>query len=198
MENLYDVKISGVSKLNGGNYKNITIEGVATIFDSIKGENISIEGCCKSNGDISCNKLLAEGTLKCKGSIYGTNSIDLNGLININGNLQGKEIHSNGNLTVGGLMSGDKITLLVLGTNKIKEIGGEDIFVEAGKKSVFNTPKLVTDSIEGDRVTLENTFCNIVRGDVVTIKSGCNIKRVEYTSEIVIDERSKVSEVIKL
>ncbi len=40
--------------------------------------------------------------------------------------------------------------------------------------------ELTVDVIEGDDVYLENTMAKIVRGNNVTIGSGCKIELVEY------------------
>lgn len=197
MDNLYDINISGIGKINKGSYKDITMSGITTILGSINGEDINIEGLCKSHGDINCNKFFSEGTLTSNGSIDASNTIYLSGLINIEGNLQGKEITSSGKLTVTGLMSGDNIIISMSSTNKIREIGGEKVCVELLKKSIFSDPKLITDSIEADNITLENTICDVVRGNFLTIKSGCTIKKVEYTGELIIDSNSNISEIVK-
>lgn len=202
MDKLYDINLEGIGKINGGNYKDIKISGVGTILNDITCENATLEGVCKVNGNISCNDISIEGTFNSNGSIEANDNIIVNGYISCGENIQGREVIINGKLKVNGLLSGDQIKILFIGKNKVKEIGGEVITALQEKKSFINGTiipnKLISDSIEGDIIVLQNTECDMVRGKNITIKSGCKIKKIEYTGEISIDEKSKVENVIKL
>lgn len=202
MNNIYDVSMDGIGKIVGGNYKDVSVQGIGTIIGDIKGENISIEGVGSSNGSIDCNSLEVQGTFKCKGNVEALDEIKVSGLLTIKGNCQCRDLYSNGKLDIDELLSADKITLIIEATNKIKEIGGEDVKVIAGSKSIFEgifyNKKLVSDSIEGDNIILENTECKIVRGHNVTINKGCIIDTVEYSGEILIDKNSKVNNIVEV
>lgn len=202
MNKLYDISLEGIGKINGGNYKDIKISGVGTILNDITCEKADLEGVCKVNGNISCNDIFIEGTFNSNSSIEANDKIIVNGYINCGENIQGREVSINGKLKVNGLLSGDEIKILFIGKNKVKEIGGEVITALQEKKSFINgtiiSNKLISDSIEGDIIVLQNTECDLVRGKNITIKSGCKIKKIEYTGEINIDEKSKVEDVIKL
>lgn len=202
MDKIYDIKIDGIGKITGGSYKDIRVEGIGTIDGDIKGENIIVEGVGKATGNINCNYLNVEGKFKCRGNIEVTEKIKISGYITISGSCQCREVYSDGKLDIDELLSADKITLIIEATNRIKEIGGEDIRVIAAGKSVFEgifyTKKLISDSIEGDNIILENTECKIVRGNNVTINRGCSIDIVEYSGKILIDEKSKVKNIIKI
>lgn len=202
MDQIYDIKIEGVGKIAGGTYKDVRIEGVGTIYGDIKGENIKVEGVGTSKGNITCNNLNVSGKVKCTGNVEVLDKVKISGYVTIQGNCQCGEVYSDGKLDVKELLSADKITLIIEATNKIKEIGGEDITILAGGKSIFEgifyNKKLVSDSIEGDNITLENTECRTVRGHNVKINRGCNIDRLEYSGEVVIDKNSKVNNVVKI
>jgi cytoskeletal protein CcmA (bactofilin family) len=202
MNNLYDINLEGIGKINGGRYKNIKISGVGTILNDIACENITLEGVCKVNGNINCNNILIEGTFNSCGYMEANEKVLVNGYIRSEENIQGREIDINGRIIVNGLLSGDEIKILFMGKNRIKEIGGEVITALQEKKHFINgimiPNKLISDVIEGDIVVLENTKCDMVRGKNITIKGGCKIKKIEYSGEIFIDEKSKVENVIKL
>lgn len=202
MDNLYDVNLEGIGTVNGGNYKNIKISGVGTILNDIICENILLEGVCKVKGNIKCNGISIEGTFNSYGSIEVNDKISVNGHMKSGKHIQGREININGRIEVNGLLSGDEIKILFTGRNRVKEIGGEVITVLQEKRSFINgiiiSNKLVSDFIEGDLIVLENTVCDMVRGKNITIKSGCKIKTIEYTGEVVVDKKSKVDNVIKL
>lgn len=202
MNKLHDISLDGIGKINGGEYKDIKISGVGTILNNITCENITLEGVSKVNGNINCNNISIEGTFNSSGSIEANEKVNISGYLKLGENIQGSEVNIDGKIEVKGLLSGDKIKILFIGKNKVKEIGGEEITVFPAKKSFINGTllpnKLVSDSIEGDIIILENTECDIVRGKKVTIKSGCKIKKVEYTDEIYVDEKANVENVIKL
>ena len=202
MDNLYDVKIDGVGKLNGGKYKDIKISGVGTILSNIEGQKVNIDGVGEIKGSVKCNELAVEGTLSCSGGVDVGEKVNVNGMLTVNGNLQGREVFCDGYLKVKGLLSADKVVLIAQGKNKIAEIGGEEITIKVIKRGImdglFFSNKLVSDSIEGDTISLENTICKIVRGHNIKINKGCTIDRVEYTGELVVDENAKIKESIKL
>ena len=58
----------------------------------------------------------------------------------------------------------------------------------------FKRKFLTTNLIEGDKITLENTKCKIVRGHDIVIGPGCEIDKVEYTGKLTIDKDSTVGE----
>ncbi|EKQ56679.1 MULTISPECIES: hypothetical protein [unclassified Clostridium] len=202
MDNLYDINLEGIGTVNGGNYKSIKITGVGTILNNITCEQFNSEGVCKVNGSIGCNNIYVEGTFNSLGSIEAGEKVIINGMVKSGENIQGREINISGRINVNGLLSGDKIKIILIGKNRVKEIGGEEITVLQEKKSFINGTiipnKLICDSIEGDIITLENTECEMVRGTNVNIKSGCKIKKIEYTGEIFIDPKSKVENVVKI
>jgi cytoskeletal protein CcmA (bactofilin family) len=202
MNKLYDINLEGIGKINGGEYKDIKISGVGTILNDITCEKASLEGVCKVNGSINCNDIYIEGKFNSNSSIEANNKVHVNGYVKLGQSIQGREINIYGKVQVNGLLTGDEIKILFMGKNKVKEIGGEVITALEEKKSFINGTiipnKLICDSIEGDIIVLQNTECSMVRGKNITIKSGCRIKRVEYSGEIYIDEKSKVENVVKL
>lgn len=202
MDNIYDISIEGIGNVGGGCYKDIKVEGIGTILGDVKGEKISVEGVAKAEGFIKCNDLNVEGKLRCKGTVEVSDRARITGYMSISGDLQCREVFSDGKLCVSNLLSADKVFLSLCSKNKIKEIGGEEITVISERKSIFQgilySNKLESYSIEGDRIVLENTECTIVRGHNVTINRGCNIESVEYTGEIFVDDRSQVKNIVKL
>ncbi|MGL4107584.1 polymer-forming cytoskeletal protein [Clostridium sp. LP20] len=202
MEKNNNIKMEGIGQITGGTYNNIKIEGISTILGDIQGERMVVEGVAKVRGAIRCNNLDIEGKFNCKGNVDVSNRFNVSGYASIDGNCQCGELISDGKLMVRGLLSADKIVLEITATNEIKEIGGEEIRVIEGKKSIFQglfySNKLVSHLIEGDNIYIENTECSIVRGRNIKINKGCIIDKVEYTGEISIDNRSTVKNLVKL
>lgn len=77
-----DLKINGVGQASGGVYREIQTEGIATL-----------------NGDITCEVLEANGTLKIKGTIQA-GQMSFNGTGSSEGLLQGGKIELDGMLKV--------------------------------------------------------------------------------------------------
>lgn len=105
-----DLRINGMGKAAGGTYGKIGTDGIATL-----------------NGDIVCNTLTSNGTLKMKGSIRGgqfrmngkgtvEGSLDgeklrVDGMLKIDGNMRAEQVDIHGMLTLDGNASGDSMDL---------------------------------------------------------------------------------------
>lgn len=202
MENLYDVKMDGIGKIGGGQYKDITITGIGQILNNIQGQKVNIQGVGKAKGNIKCNEIYVEGTLSCEGRIEVEDKINVSGQITVEENLLGREVYCDGKLVVNGLLSGDKIVIIPRGSNKITEIGGEEVIVKITKSGIidvfFNVNKVISDIIEGNTISLENTICKVVRGHDIKINKGCSIDKVEYTGTLFVHDDAKVNEIVKL
>lgn len=179
----------------------IKISGSGSFNSSVKSKELCVSGDGSFQGDIKAEIIKISGDSNIKGNVSFSN-MKICGGVEIQGNCEGNEFIGRGAGTIGGLLSADKIDLKVADTWKIKEIGGEEIKVtkENIKKFLFltfvfrNKGKLVCDSIEGDNINLEYTECNIVRGHNIIIGEGCSIKKIEYSGNLTIDEKSTVGE----
>ena len=173
MGSLYDVNVEGIGKVSGGRYKNVNVEGITTILDSIDAGNIDAK-----------------------------EHIEFEGVIKVCGNVQGKSIDVEGVLNIDGLLSADSISFEVARSCKISEIGGSNIKIENNsfhnidlfKRKV----KVNCKVIEGDNIYLENVECDVVRGKNITIGPGCIIDKIEYSMNIDIDKSSTVMNAIRL
>jgi len=56
---------------------------------------------------------------------------------------------------------------------------------------IFNSRgELNTELIEGDDIYIQNTNVKIVRGNNITIGTGCNVALIEYKGEINVSDES--------
>ncbi|MGL4107585.1 hypothetical protein [Clostridium sp. LP20] len=124
------------------------------------------------------------------------NNIDLLGELTVSGNCEGNIFYSKGKASIDGLLSADKIEINPKDSSFINEIGGSEIIIRNTGWNVFSNGKVISNTIEGDKIILEQTHCKIVRGHDIKILRDCNIDRIEYTGTITVDERSSVGEVI--
>ena len=197
-------KVSGSCVIDGNlDCVDFKIAGSTTINRSVKGKEFKVSGSAKVNeiSNIEFVKIL--GSMTCENSI-NTKNIDIYGSLKVNGDCNSDYVKSRGAFKIEGLLSADNIDIAVTGNNYVKEIGGQNISIKQGDGGMgilrvllfkgYGRPQLTTEVIEGDNVDIEFTNCNIIGGKIVTIGKGCNVKRVEYTEELIINDDALVEE----
>lgn len=136
------------------------------------------------NGDT----LLGEGELHIE-SIDCTGSIQFTGFIDAK-DISGKEALISGNLDAHTVQGQSSVAIELNGNvgSRITVLRSPDIKVSATRKR----SSLKADTIEGGRISLENTQAENVRGDSVVIGPGCHIKNLSYTTSATVDPSSTV------
>lgn len=212
----YDkVTIAGRGRVVGDIKSNrVDVSGMAKSTGKIETEYLNVSGMFKSFNDISVSeKLEINGTAKCEGGI-NSNNIEINGTLKVVKNItfdtlisngvltmcgecEGRKFVGNGCTNIDGLLSADIIELELWRRSTIKEIGGAEIRVrKRGGAFNFFKGKLISDVIEGDRVSLESTIAKVVRGHNIEIGDECKIEKIEYTGELNIRGNCTVKEKI--
>jgi len=93
------------------------------------------------------------------------------------------------------LLNAGQVTIKPGGNCIVKEIGDEHIDIRVSPidntifrkviDKIFNTKaELTTGLIEGDDIYIQNTNVKIVRGNNITVGTGCTIDLLEYKGEI--------------
>lgn len=221
------VGISGSGKIDGTLHcKSMSVSGSGHLTGDVFCEGkISVSGSGHFEGNTECYELSASGAshfdmdFKCK-------KMSISGACHIDGNVEGGDIFISGACKVGKNMSADNVKLSGAGKiggllnaenidirlsnsdTNIGEIGCTNLRVvpQNGATSVFKifgmsfggSANLNCGTIEGDDLLLCNTVADTVRGKIVRIGPGCNIKRVEYSETIEFDGESKVGEQVKI
>jgi len=211
MNSSQNLNISGMGKTSGGVYQKVRLDGMATVngdltcqtFDcngkgkvngDLQADVISIDGMCSIDGDTRASNVRVDG----KASLYGSINCEqfiLNGIIDIDGDCQAETFKADGCFKIDGLLNAGTIDVTLRGKCNAEEIGGEKINVTKGKNGImsnFITAELRADVIEGDKIYLENTKADVVRGNEVGIGPGCVIDMVEYKVSLYIDDEAKV------
>jgi cytoskeletal protein CcmA (bactofilin family) len=181
----------------------VRISGSGRIGGELKCGDIKVNGSGSFNSDIDCGGLNISGSADVKKSVRARN-IKINGSTKISGDCSAEDFFSNGVFEIGGLLNADNVEIhLYWNRSRAKEIGGEKISVSLGTtglglvKSLLPSshfPALEADVIEGNDITLENTIAKVVRGENVTIGSGCDIGLVEYKGHYRKEHGAKVAE----
>ncbi|MBD3921200.1 hypothetical protein H8B09_20700 [Paenibacillus sp. PR3] len=218
-----DLTINGTGRAAGGWYRNVNVDGLATINGGVKCETMRVNGISKmkggieadrldvngimnGEGDIAANTVAIEGKVRMRGSVAG-DDIRLNGWLKLSGDCEAENVIVNGGFEVSGLLNAGHIEIGLQARCRVNEIGGTSIRVKQTNKRWIGplryfvpmiVPQLESKLIEGDDVTLEATLAGVVRGRSVIIGPGCTIGRVEYKTELQVDPSSTVRERVQI
>ncbi len=213
--------ISGSGKIEGEvDCKNdIRISGSGRIDKDIKCDSLHISGSAKAM-NVKAREVHISGSCSAEGKIEA-DEIRISGVLSAGGDICGETVQVSGGIKTSHLLSGETVDIKFSANNcSIGEIGGgtitvrpwdyvsrsfgglfrsmwkcSDDYAPSGKKSGYTAQ---IGSIEGDDITIQDCIVNTIRGTKVTIMSGCEVKRVEYSGELTVEDGAKVEEQIKL
>ncbi|KMK75606.1 polymer-forming cytoskeletal protein [Alkalihalobacillus pseudalcaliphilus] len=219
----YDqVKISGSGRISGDiECEKFLCNGSSKVEGDIEGVQITINGSTKVGGDVRSKETLKvngstviEGSVlykefKISGSsrILGDTSgehLILRGSVKIEGDCEAEYAEFNGSFKIEGLLNADKVEIELNGRSYVKEIGGEIISVTRTKSNLLDrlfkplAKELTAEVIEGDKVEIEYTQADVVRGNHIKIGPGCKVDLVEYKGELDIHDNASVKEIKKV
>jgi cytoskeletal protein CcmA (bactofilin family) len=215
-----DIKIHGQGISTGGKYNTVSIMGEGKINGNVDCVNLKIYGDGEIDGDLKATSTVnIKGHTAFRGNLEAKN-IKIQGEVEVNGELIADEAVISGNislnsdcnaeiftleggLTIDGLLNADVLKINLYWPSKVHEIGGTEITVKKEAKLSFlglkdiimpsgANKKLTADIIEGDNINLENTQAKVVRGNNITIGSGCKIELVEYKDSFKNDEGAEI------
>lgn len=212
------VMLNGFGTINSDvECSELECNGFGTLNGNLKSDKIKVNGKAKFKKNIESQSLAIDGTAKIDENLFVQN-IKVSGKASVGGKVKSEELIVNGSLTVekdceaetfkvdsqfkiGGLLNADQIKINMFGPCKAKEIGGQTIIVRKHKSSFignllkpFLPPQLETELVEGDKIDIEHTDAKIVRGNHIKIGPNCNIGLIEYTDELVVDDKSIIGE----
>lgn len=183
------VKISG--KLIAGDVQ--TSGSLHCQSGDLKGEFRSSGGTF-FEADVNATRIHCSGALKCGGNLH-CEQISTSGKCAVDGNLEAETFKCTGSVEVPGLLNAETLYIYPSNRSKVGTIGGCDIriLVKDNMSSSFfrrftSESQIEVGTIEGDRVELEATKAEIVRGRDVIIGKGCTIDLVEYTGTFTAEE----------
>ncbi len=190
-----NVKITGISKITGGEYENCSLNGVCTILGDIIVNQFHSNGTTKSDGNVfAYEEISVNGNSKFHGSVKGKNINSL-GKITIDNDLDGERISLTGIIRIGGRVNCDYLSIKS-GKTIIADIYAKKVIIDDSVTS-FN-PKINIKSIDASYVDINYADVDIIKGDEVVIGKHCNIKIIEYTKSIQVHSSSFVGEARKV
>ncbi|MBO7729508.1 MAG: cell shape determination protein CcmA [Lachnospiraceae bacterium] len=171
---------------------------------------IRISGSARIEGNVTGHKEThISGSLKCK-SLYG-GSISISGGLDAQGDVEADSFSFSGVGEIYGLLNAEEVDITVNGVPrviKIGQIGGSRITIKTEGTAGFlrklisgrsaSAGEAVVGTIEGDDIDLTSTSADVVRGTNITLRSGCRIKRVEYTGNLTIEGDAQVEEQVRV
>ena len=197
------VSILGEGRLGGNvDCTDFKVNGEGEVDGNLKAEGtVTIRGETEIKGNLKAQKVKIQGELEVSGELF-TDEAKITGNINVDGDCNAEIFTVEGGLTIDGLLNSDILKINLYWPCKVHEIGGSEITVKKSGKLSFlglknrimpgGQNELTADIIEGDEVYLENTKAKVVRGNNVTIGSGCKIELVEYKENFNQDEKSEI------
>lgn len=192
---LKDLKIVGDGTYPGGNYEKVAITGNGVVSGNVTAGEARFTGSCAVQGNASFRYFKITGQGDVEGDLISeevkvtgelnvksirTELLKIKGFLNSSGNIEVEEMNVKGGFDImGSLNVGQLAVNLQIAPSSVKEIGGEEIMIKS--KSLLNRKyRLQAELIEGDRIYLEYTTANVVRGNDIELGPGCQIGLVEY------------------
>jgi len=198
------ISIMGEGKINGHvDCVNLKIYGEGEIDGDLKATStVNIKGHTAFRGNLEAKNVKIQGEVEVNGELIADEAV-ISGNISINGDCNAEIFTLEGGLTIDGLLNADVLKINLYWPSNVHEIGGTEITVKKEAKLSFlglkdiimpsgANKKLTADIIEGDNINLENTQAKVVRGNNITIGSGCKIELVEYKDSFKNEEGAEI------
>ena len=197
--------------------------GSARVDGNVTAGEFKSSGSTSVRGNIDAKELHASGSFKAEGGLAVEEEVRVSGSGSFGGPIRARNVRATGSLRaekgiecevltiagafeVEGLVNAGTAEIDMAGPSHIDEIGGERITVRRrGLLSVLGIQLpfglggfLTANSIEATSVSLESTRAKVVRGAEVSIGSGCEIDRVEYSVSLDVAADAVVREKVKV
>lgn len=182
-------------------------------FDEVKSGDLKLSGASNAQGDVRVKGEVKQSGAFNIGGCLSAEIVDASGALSVAGDLEAGTCKLSGSVEVGGLINANTLKVRMGNDSSARAIGGETIAI--GKSADSNNGSFVsaiknlfsfggtggqftvTETIEGDDITLEFVTCPEVSGKVVRIGKGCQIGRVNYQESLEISEDAQVGEQVK-
>ena len=185
------------------------VSGSQHVDGSVEADSVKIAGSAHVGQDITAQNLKVSGSLVAGGDCRAANA-KISGSIKVEKGMEGEDILISGGFRIAELLNAGRLEVHVGGGCSCGEIGGDEIIVTDDPKSDFlitaiarlfgkrSHHRLTTGTIEGNRISLECTDAEVVRGQDIVIGKNCKIGRVEYSGTLEILENAEVGEQVKI
>lgn len=178
-------KVEGTAAMGSGSFS-----GSLVCEQGLRVENaLSCSGSVKVGGNLSCGEGKFSGSCKVAGSVSSQN-LRCSGKLETEGGVEAEHFVSSGALEIQGLLNAETVEISISSNCEVGDIGGGTIEVKKEWMGISfgrGRPHLEVRTVEGDAVSLECTRARMVRGKNIRIGRECEIERVEYSGNLVVD-----------
>lgn len=210
---MQNAKISGMGSIHGGEYKEVSVEGMGKLKGSIIAEKVTVDGMFKSNGEIDVNEFICDGlgrvfknikakkarvsgVLKIRRAKLEADNITCDGIITCNREVSADEIYIDGVCSVS-RMYGDKITI------KNKNGGLENSKIPTKFLMLTNMylgrrvslSHSLVDVIECTDLEASGLKAKVVKAQNVTLSNDCIIENLECSGKVIVDDTCKIGNI---
>ena len=191
---MQDFTLDGIGSISGGNYKTLTVDGVADCSGDISAEDLRVVGIFNCKNKVEAQHFYSEGVCNFKGGIKAK-KLEVTGIVNLSrGSVEADEILCEGVINAKGQISADKIH--ANGYINANEIVGDDIRIYSRTGFIGGLFTFAKQSriklIEATTVHLSGVRGDEVNGQDIIIGPKCKIDRVDCSGTLSIDPTAMV------
>ena len=190
----------------------ISISGMGEFQSDVKADQLSVSGQSRIKGNLHCDSLAVSGGIRVKEEISADNisvsgscrtehgihadQIRLAGFLQAGGDVEADQFLSKGGFTIQGRFVSDNIHIELKNNCQVK--GGmvaDQVVVEKGK--TIKEAKLEVNSIQADVIQVVHTRADLLMGTNIRIGEGCEIGKVEYDGDLIVENGAIVHQQIR-
>lgn len=210
-----DYNVEGVSKINGGVFGRMRVDGVGTCTDDVKADEMLINGVFKCLGAVEAGLLETEGTAEFRSNIRAKRLV-VDGVLTVkaDGKIKSEQITCNGVITVrgngiieaddikcDGVITANEISADVIyadGVINAKEITGDKITIRSRNHTIDKIARFFwkrfsnVELIEATTIDLRGVIAKSVNGRDIVIGPGCSIDTLDCSGTLIIDKTAEV------
>lgn len=209
-----DVNIEGIGSIYGGEYENITIDGISKLKGGAIAKAITIDGIFKAKGKIVTDEFNCDGVARFFRNIEAK-TVKVDGLLKLRrASLYADNIQCDGILVCTGEVSADNIN--IHGACSVSEMYGDKIKIKNNEKSIDESQipkKLISmsslyfgrklspkhsliDIIECTHLEASGIKAKVVKAQSVNLRGNCIIDTLDCTGEMIIDDTCRIGKII--
>ncbi len=185
-----EVRVSGACRIEGYcEADEVHASGALKVGSHVQAKEFHVSGTTKIASDLRGKEIHASGALSVEGSILEAQEVRVTGQLEVAGRVETEEFTSRGRFRIGEELNAQEVDIRLQGRCRVPTIKGQDIRVRGGRRD----GQLRAEVVEGQKVYLENTRADLVRGNKVRIGPFCSIDVAE-AAELEVHETSTVKE----
>lgn len=222
VEKQHDLRLVGDMETLGGQFGRVRITGDSILTSDVYCDEFYMTGTTHIKGSLASGhvkftgEVYVDGSVR-SGSVRGTGELELardfrgdqvritGQLSSSHGMIEAEKLDLRGAIQTGGTINAGQALIRLYGPSSASEFVGGTVTIRRSKgallKELFqhgSSAEFRAGLIEGDRIDLEHTIAEVVRGKAIRIGPGCQIGRVEYRDSYEKNDHAKVDSVYRI